>query len=87
VLVFKPVDDAGDSFLGECDMEVDQQTEALVRQPEIREKIALEPDVNAGIVIDCRRRLLAGDAESSTASIVSRQAAKAQKNAKPPSEA
>ena len=38
-LIFKPVDDACDSFLDEYDVEVDQQTQALVSQPEIREKL------------------------------------------------
>jgi hypothetical protein len=38
-LIFKPVDDACDSFLDEYDVEVDQQTRALVSQPEIREKL------------------------------------------------
>jgi len=38
-LFFKPVDDTCDSFLDECDVEVDQQAKALVSQPEIREKL------------------------------------------------
>ena len=43
--VFKPIDDPRDSFLDERDVDVDQQAEALVSQPEIREKLLFcEPE-------------------------------------------
>ena len=47
--VFKPINDARDSFLDERDVEVDQQAEALVSQPEIREELFF---VNRGEGLD-----------------------------------
>jgi hypothetical protein len=47
--VFKPIDDPRDSFLDERDVEVDQQAEALVSQPEIGEELFF---VNRGEDLD-----------------------------------
>jgi hypothetical protein len=40
-IFFQAVDDARDTVLDQGNVEVDQQSEALVREPEIRQKLLL----------------------------------------------